>query len=140
MSTLQKAISIAIEAHAGQFDKAGAPYISHPLRVMQRCVTESEQIAAVLHDVVEDTNVTMCDLQRHGFSDEIIAALQCLTKKHGEQYEEFISRVMTNHLARRVKMADLIDNLDCSRLRTVDESDLARIKRYVAALNRLRDE
>lgn len=138
MPTLDKAITIATTAHAGQHDKAGAPYITHPLRVMQRCLTESEQITAVLHDVLEDTDVTAADLRQQGFRDDIIDALQCLTKREGERYEAFISRVLTNPLASRVKIADLLDNLDCSRLPSLDERDFSRLQRYLVALARLR--
>jgi len=139
MSTLEKAIAIAVSAHAGQRDKAGRPYILHPLRVMHGCASDDERIVAILHDVLEDTEVTEADLRQEGFGDEVIAALLCLTKAEGENYGDFIGRVMPNPLARRVKTLDLLDNMDCSRLASFDDKDAARMKRYVAALARLRD-
>jgi len=93
MSTLEKAIRIAAQAHEGQRDKAGAPYILHPLRVMMKMATEAEQITAVLHDVVEDTDWTMERLRQEGFLGEILAALDCLTRKNGEEYEKFIEPI-----------------------------------------------
>lgn len=138
MSDLERAIAIAVAAHAGQRDKADRPYILHPLRVMHGCSSDSERIVAVLHDTLEDTDVTQARLRHEGFSDEIIQALLCLTKAKGDDYHEFISRVMTNRLAHKVKMLDLLDNMDCSRLATFDERDAARMKRYVDALARLR--
>jgi (p)ppGpp synthase/HD superfamily hydrolase len=138
MSNLEQAITIAVTAHRGQRDKAGQPYILHPLRVMQHCATDEERIVAVLHDVLEDTEVTASDLRREGFDEDIIEALACLTKVQDEAYDAFISRVMTNPLARRVKVNDLLDNMDCTRLPVFGEGDAARMKRYVQALARLR--
>ena len=93
MSDLEKAISIAVTAHRGQRDKAGKPYILHPLRLMQKCATEAEMIVAVLHDVIEDTDVSIDDLEREGFDTEVLQALLCLTKAKGESYPDFIARV-----------------------------------------------
>ncbi|QBE65959.1 HD domain-containing protein [Pseudoduganella lutea] len=140
MADLEKAIALAVAAHAGQKDKAGKPYILHPLRVMHRCTNETEQMVAVLHDVLEDTDITGADLRRQGIPDEVIRAVECLTKREGEAYEAFISRVSTDRLARRVKIADLLENLDGSRLASFGEHDAARMARYVAALARLRAE
>lgn len=139
MSTVEKAIAIAVRAHAGQRDKAGRPYILHPLRVMHGCASDDERIVAILHDVLEDTEVTEADPRQAGFGDEVIGALLCLTKTEGENYGDFIGRVMPNPLARRVKTLDLLDNMDCSRLASFDDKDAARMRRYVAALARLRD-
>src|SRR4026209_2917785 len=88
MSLLEKAISIAVEAHRGQKDKFDRPYILHPLGVMGRVDTEPEKIVAVLHDVVEDTKVTFEDLKREGFPDDLLNALDCVTKREGEAYED----------------------------------------------------
>ena len=107
---------------------------------MQKCASETEQIVAVLHDVLEDTEVTSADLKRLGFSKEVIRALQCLTKAKGEDYQEFISRVSQNPLASRIKILDLIDNMDCSRLTTFGESDAERMQRYANALRKLRGD
>jgi (p)ppGpp synthase/HD superfamily hydrolase len=139
MSSLEKAIRIAAQAHEGQRDKAGAPYILHPLRVMMKMATETEHITAVLHDVVEDTDWTMERLHQEGFHEEILAALDCLTRQNGEEYEKFIERVKLNPLAIKVKIADLEDNLDVARLKEVTEADAKRLEKYQQALQMLND-
>lgn len=138
MHPLESAIRMALDAHAGQRDKAGQPYILHPLRVMQRCDTDTLRIIAVLHDVIEDSAVTLDDLERLGFALEVRDALQCLTKHRGEDYDAFIERVLANPLAARVKEADLLDNMDRSRLAAFTEEDEARMAKYARALKRLR--
>jgi (p)ppGpp synthase/HD superfamily hydrolase len=135
---LEKAISIAAAAHAGMVDKVGQPYILHPLRVMFRCEGENERIVAVLHDVIEDTTVTWEDLGRAGFSQEVLAALECVTKRKGESYEEFVGRAAADPVARRVKLADLEDNMDVRRLMVVSEEDCARLAKYLKAWRRLK--
>ena len=137
MATLERAIALAAEAHAGQVDKAGAPYILHPLRLLLAVDTPEERIVAVLHDVVEDTPWTLEALRAEGFTQEVVDAVEALTKRAGESYEAFIDRVAANPLARRVKRADLTDNLDLRRLPVLTDADLARIARYQAALARL---
>lgn len=113
MSTLKRAIEIARQAHAGQVDKGGADYIGHPLRVMERGENEEQKIVGVLHDVVEDYDWTFEMLEEEGFAPAIIEALKCVTKlSEGEDYDDFISRVMTNPLAVKVKLYDIEDNLD----------------------------
>ena len=107
MSTLERAIEIAMKAHKGQMDKAGAPYILHPLRVMMSLDSESEMIVGILHDVIEDSAWTAEQLREEGFSEEIIEALDCLTKREGESYEDFIDRAKLTPLSHRVKIADL---------------------------------
>ena len=116
MSLLERAIGIAVEAHRGQTDRYRAPYILHPLRVMGRVETEQEKLVAILHDVVEDTHWTLAELRREGFSEEVLAALDAVTKRDGEAYEDFVGRSAGNALARRVKLADLEDNMDLRRL------------------------
>src|SRR5215471_17617407 len=96
MATLEKAIAIAARAHQGQKDKAGHPYILHPLRLMLRMESEAAMIAAVLHDVVEDTDVTIDHLREAGFSEEVLHAVECLTHQDGESYDAFIARVQTS--------------------------------------------
>jgi len=139
MSSLGKAIRIAAQAHEGQRDKAGAPYILHPLRVMMKMATEAKQITAVLHDVIEDTDWTMERLQQEGFHGEILDALECLTRRDGEEYEKFIERVKRNPLAVKIKIADLEDNLDVARLKEVTEADTKRLEKYRQALQMLND-
>ena len=130
MPTLDDAILLAAQAHRGQKDKVGAPYILHPLRVMLRLKTEEEMMVAVLHDVVEDSAYTLADLERAGFPPHVMEAVDCLTRREGETYEAFIERLKPNPLARRVKLADLEDNLDIRRLPQLGEKDFERLQRY----------
>lgn len=138
MSTLQRAIEIATEAHKGQYDKAGNDYIGHPLRVMEMGKTENEKIVGVLHDVVEDTDWTFEALAAEGFSEEVIAALRCVTKlSENENYDDFIERVKKNPLAVAVKINDLSDNMDIRRLPYLSDKDVKRLKKYLKAYKRL---
>lgn len=136
---LSKAIEIANRAHAGQTDKGGKPYILHPITVMMSCEKDDEKICAILHDVVEDTPITFDELKKEGFSDEIVAALDCLTRRTDESYGAFIDRVITNPLACKVKLADLIDNMDLSRLKNPTQEDQDRVKKYRLAADRISD-
>ena len=138
MATLENAIALAVEAHRGQKDKNGGPYILHPLRVMFRVETEVERIVAVLHDVVEDTGRTFDDLRALGFSEEVLQALDCVTKREGENYEDFVERSASNPIAHRVKLADLEDNMDVRRLLSVEDKDRDRLARYLKAWHRLK--
>ena len=138
MSTLQRAIEIATEAHKGQYDKAGNDYIGHPLRVMEMGKTENEKIVGALHDVVEDTDWTFEALAAEGFSEEVIAALRCVTKlSENENYDDFIERVKKNPLAVAVKINDLSDNMDIRRLPYLSDKDIKRLKKYLKAYKRL---
>lgn len=138
MSTLQRAIEIATEAHKGQYDKAGNDYIGHPLRVMEMGKTEEEKIVGVLHDVVEDTEWTFEALAAEGFSQEIIEALRCVTKvSENENYDDFIERVKKNPLAVAVKINDLSDNMDIRRLPYLSDKDIKRLKKYLKAYKKL---
>jgi (p)ppGpp synthase/HD superfamily hydrolase len=140
MSSLEKAIAIAVAAHTGQRDKADQPYILHPLRVMFRVNSEAERIVAVLHDVVEDSDWTFEQLREEGFTDEILKALNSVTKREGEVYEDFVERAGSNAIGRQVKLADLEDNCDLSRIAQPVEKDFQRIEKYRAAILRLREE
>lgn len=111
-----KALEIACKAHLGQVDKGGSLYILHPVRVALHCQTEDEKIVALLHDVVEDATLTFEDLKKEGLNDKMLDALRCLTKIEGEDYMSFIKRIATNCLATKVKIQDLKDNMDVSRL------------------------
>jgi (p)ppGpp synthase/HD superfamily hydrolase len=136
MSTPERAIIIAPEAHAGQLDKAGAPYVLHPLRMMLRVSSTDERIVAVLHDVCEDCpGWTFDRLRAEGFSEHIIQALQSVTKRDGEDYEAFVRRAATNAIGRRVKLADLHDNSDLSRIARPSERDFRRIEKYRRAID-----
>lgn|ERR1051325_4137110 len=130
IATLEDAISIAALAHRGQKDKAGAPYLLHPLRLMMRMTSEAAMMAAVLHDVVEDTDWTLQQLRERGFSDEVLKAVECLTRKEGENYEEFIERVRKNAIAQEVKIADLEDNMNIQRISQMTPKDLERLEKY----------
>ena len=132
MSTLERAIAIAADAHAGQLDKAGQPYILHPLRVMLRVSNEEERIAAILHDVVEDTNVTLEQLAKEGFSGTVLAAVEALTKLPGESRTEAAARAKRDVIARAVKLADNSENMDLSRIAAHTEKDFARMKEYAS--------
>jgi len=134
MNLLEKAIFIAVQAHAGAKDKAGEAYILHPLRMMMKMRTETERIVAILHDVVEDSDWTLEALREEGFTEEIVTAVDHLTRRSGEDYEDFVRRAVQDPVARRVKIADLEDNLDQTRLKEPTEQDRARIARYQKAL------
>lgn len=141
MSTLERAIQIATEAHKGQLDKAGKDYIGHPLRVMEMGRTEEEKIVGVLHDVVEDGDWTFEALEAEGFSKEVISALRCVTKtSENENYDEFIERVKKNPLAVAVKINDLTDNMDIRRLPYLSDKDVKRLKKYLKAYKKLTGE
>lgn len=131
---LNKAIIIASKAHNGQFDKSGKPYILHPLRVMFYVDGEiKEQCTAVLHDVVEDTSVTFEYLSQQGFDDDIIEALKLLTRTDDEDYMLYISKLKPNAIAKAVKLADLKDNMDMTRLPNPTEKDFIRLEKYKTA-------
>ena len=140
MATLERAILIAAQAHLGQRDKAGAPYILHPLRMMMRMESEAAMIAAVLHDVVEDSDWTLERLRGEGFSEEVLQAVDCLTNRGGETYDEFITRVRASAIARRVKIADLEDNMNVKRIGELTPKDMARIEKYHRAWRALTQE
>ena len=148
---LEKAIKIAVEAHTGQVDKGGNPYILHPLRVMLSLNSEEERIVGVLHDVVEDCEGWSWErLKEQGCSDKIIEALKSVSKtleeekqfkemddpdEKMEHYLQFIQRAKTNKIGRNVKAADIRDNLDISRIDDINESDINRLNRYKKALS-----
>ncbi len=131
--TLEKAIEIALSAHKNQIGKDGKPYILHPLRVMLQMDTEVEQIAAVLHDVLEDSGMNSFSLAERGASQEILTVLDYLTHRENESYAEFILRVMQNPAAKKIKLATLRDNMDLRRLPEVTEEDFARYRKYEKA-------
>lgn len=138
-STLERAIEIAAEAHAGQTDKAGSPYISHSLRVALGFIRggdEDRAVIAVLHDVIEDSAVTADDPRDQGFSAPIVAAIEALPRNDGEPYSDFILRAVANELARPVKIADLQDNLDRTRMAKLPPRKREKLlAKYEGALN-----
>ena len=127
---VSKALKISTRAHRGQLDKAGKPYINHPKTVARMLGTEETQTVALLHDVIEDTSVTLDNLNEAGFSDDIITAVDSLTHRDGERREEYIMRVSRNPLATMVKLADLKHNQDLSRIKSPSEKDFAQVARY----------
>jgi (p)ppGpp synthase/HD superfamily hydrolase len=142
MAKLERAIEIAVLAHKGASDKSGAPYILHPLRLMFGIEDIEAKIVAVLHDVVENSKPPhrwgLQELETEGFSSTVIDALDCVTKRQDEAYEAFIDRILPNPIAGRVKIADLLDNMNLVRLgREITEKDVARLRKYQRALARL---
>ena len=125
------ALKIATENHAGQLDKSGEPYIGHPIRVASRCTDLKTKIVALLHDTIEDTNVTPDYLFENGFPEEIVNAVLSVSKHDGEPYEEYIKRASENPLGRLVKIADLEDNMDIRRLKQIGEKDVKRLIKYL---------
>ena len=134
---LKHAIELATEAHKGQTDRAGKPYIDHITRVMQGGNTVEERMAGILHDIVEDTDWTFEKLADEGIPPQVIAAVRSLTKQEGEDYDRFIERVKTNPIAIAVKLNDLRDNMDITRLPEITDEDVVRLHKYHRAYNDL---
>lgn len=129
---LGKVLVLATNAHAGQFDRGGNPYILHPLKVMHYLKTDDEELQciALLHDVIEDTDTTWADLKAIGCTERVIEAVDALTKMPGQTYDEYKEEVFANEDAMRVKMADLRHNTDIRRLKGVTEKDILRLEKY----------
>ena len=146
---LEKALDVALQAHRGQTDRAGGAYITHPLRMMGRTKNPDEQIVAVLHDCVEDglqNGVTLQTIRDAGFPAHIVAAVDALTRRttashpdidQDEPYEAFVERASADPLARAVKLLDLADNMDLTRLPSIGDDDVERMRRYRAAWLRI---
>lgn len=132
------ASKIAYKAHEGQVDKAGVPYIFHPIHIAEQMDTENSCIVALLHDVVEDSDITINYLSKY-FSEEVMAALKILTKNENDDYVEYIKRVKTNKLATKVKLKDLKHNSDLTRLDIVTDEDRERSTKYINAIRYLED-
>ena len=129
------ALSIATEAHRGQFDKAGVDYIEHPIYVASQVVTEEEKAVALLHDVIEDSHYTAEELLQAGLPETVVTAVQVLTKKKEQDYQTYLETVKKNPLVRVVKLADLKHNSDLSRLSSITEKDKERLKKYKKAID-----
>lgn len=134
---LEKALQIAINAHYGQEDKAGEPYIFHPLRVMNRCHSLEAKVVAILHDVAEDTNVSIKDISKESFPSFIIEAVSLLYHNKDTDYFDYIRKLADNPLAKEVKLADLKDNSDASRMKKIKKKEIERLKKYNKALKLL---
>ena len=129
----KKAMNIAFNAHLNQVDKSGVPYIFHPIHLAEQMDTEDECIVALLHDVVEDTDITFTDLEKE-FSKEVIDAVKLLTRNKDMDYMEYVIKLKDNPIAKKVKLADLKHNSDITRLDTVTEKDRLRVEKYSKAL------
>lgn len=138
---LATAISLAADKHKGQFDKGGMPYILHPLKVMHYLKTDDLELMciAVLHDIVEDCDVTYADLKELGMSDRVILGISALTKVRGQTADEYLVHIKLNKDAIRVKLADLRHNSDIRRLKGVTEKDQKRLDKYCKMYNELKD-
>ena len=130
---LDKAAKICVLKHAGQRDKTGAAYFQHPMRVAMKCSTDEEKMVALLHDTIEDTDVTAEYLLNEGFPQYIVDGILSVTKREGESYEDFVARAKENPLGRVVKLHDLEDNLNIFRLDSVSPEMAARFTKYLAA-------
>jgi len=130
IEALDLAIKLASQYHYGSVDKSGQPYILHPLAVMNKMNSYVEKIVAVLHDVVEDTQFTLLELKYEGFSDEIIEAVDAISRREGESAKKYYERIMNNTIAIKVKISDLEHNMSMSRLLVVTEKDLNRVRYY----------
>lgn len=139
MPTLEDAIILATMAHVGQVDKANKPYILHPLKVMQKMETMDEMMAAVLHDVVEDTDITIDDLIKRGYPDTVVEAVRLLTHESEVEYFEYVERCKSNPIAKKVKLADTTDNMDLTRIANPQEKDYKRLEKYSRVIEILKN-
>ncbi len=130
----KKAMRIAFDAHRDQVDKAGLPYIYHPMHLAEQMDDEFSVCTALLHDVVEDGDMTFEDLRDAGFPEEILAALRLLTHDPAAPYMDYVRSIRANPLAKKVKLADLAHNSDLTRLDAADARALARREKYLAAM------
>ncbi len=135
MDLVDYAYSFAQQKHDGQYDKAGKPYIEHPVAVSNMLDTEDEKVVALLHDIIEDTDTTPADLLSRGFTPAQVSAVVALTKRNHESYKSYLERVKNNNLACAVKLADLTHNSDLSRLNVITDVDTKRVKKYKEALS-----
>ena len=126
----KKALQISFYAHKNQVDKSNLPYVYHPFHVAEQMKDETSTIVALLHDVVEDTNMTLEDIEKQGFSKEVIDALKCMTHEDNIDYEEYIKNIAMNPIAIKVKLADIEHNMDTNRLNAITDKDLERVKKY----------
>ena len=133
----QIALELAVEKHKNQTDKAGNPYILHPLHVMENVNSKEGKIVAILHDIIEDTDITENYLLKIGLSKRIVDAVVTLTRSEYMDYQEYIKNLSSNPLAKEVKLADLEHNMDLKRLPTLEEKDLERNRKYQIAYHYL---
>ena len=129
----KKALCLCFEAHKEQTDKSGLPYVHHPLHLAEQMTDEVTTVVALLHDVVEDTPLTLADLEQAGFPQDVLDAIALMTHDDGADYMDYVARIKQNPIARTVKLADLTHNSDVTRLDVVTDKDWARVKKYQAA-------
>ncbi|HEX6385152.1 MAG TPA: GTP pyrophosphokinase [Anaerolineae bacterium] len=130
MNLLEKCIKFALEVHAGQTDRYGLPYILHPLHLMSQMDTEVEMMAAVLHDVIEDSETTLDDLRQLGLPEEVVEVVSLLTHDEADSYDDYVRKLKLNAVARKIKLADLAHNMDIRRMDKVTEKDAVRLDKY----------
>ena len=135
----KKALKLCFEAHKDQVDKSGLPYVFHPFHLAEQMTEELTTVAALLHDVVEDTTYTFADLREMGFPEAVLDALALLTHDDGTPYMEYVKNLKGNPIARAVKLADLRHNSDATRLSHMDEWALARQEKYLRAIKLLEE-
>lgn len=138
-SLTKKALEICFEAHKDQRDKSGMPYVFHPFHLAEQMKDEATTVVALLHDVVEDSDLTFADLEKEGFDKDIIDALKLLTHNDGSKYMEYVKRIKENKIAKAVKLADLRHNSDTTRLDVIDESAIKRRDKYLKAIKFLEE-
>ena len=130
----KKAMKLCFAAHKDQVDKSGLPYVFHPFHLAEQMTDELTTVAALLHDVVEETSYTFADLKEMGFPAAVLDALALLTHDDGTPYLEYVARLKDNPIARAVKLADLRHNSDLTRLDAVDDRALKRVEKYRKAI------
>ena len=135
----KQALKLCFEAHKEQVDKSGMPYVFHPFHLAEQMTDETTTVVALLHDVVEDTELTFDDLEKQGFGEEIISALKLLTHNDDTPYMDYVTEIKSNKIATAVKLADLKHNSDLTRLDTVDEKALKRKEKYEKAIKLLEE-
>jgi len=140
MKLIEKSLNIALRAYTGKTDKAGREYIHHPLRVMAKMKTNLEMSVALLHDVIEDSDISAEQLLAEGIPAEVVEAVQCLSKNENEDYQDFVGRTKKNELAAKIKIADIEENIDILRLPSLDDYDLTRVQKYHSAWQFLNDK
>lgn len=138
MNYVTLAYEIAKEAHKGQIDKAGVEYILHPKTVAGMMNCDNEKAVAYLHDVIEDTSVTLEMLKDEGFSDEVLNAIDAITKRNGEKYDDYLQRVANNPLAIKVKLVDMTHNSDLTRFDNHTDEDFKRSQKYIEKIKELK--
>ncbi|MBQ8147104.1 MAG: bifunctional (p)ppGpp synthetase/guanosine-3',5'-bis(diphosphate) 3'-pyrophosphohydrolase [Clostridia bacterium] len=131
----KKALQLCFSAHKEQVDKTGLPYVFHPFHLAEQMDDEISTVCALLHDVVEDTDITLNDIRKMGFTEEVVQVLALLTHENDVPYMDYIKRISTNPIATKVKIADLLHNSDTTRLDVVDEFALRREEKYKKALD-----